>query len=268
MEKKINRKDNLLKQYKDDNNLNARLNLHSYNENEIDWNEFCFDTMNIADYSEILELGCGNGVLWEKNKERIKDNCNIVLSDFFSGMLECAQNKLREIKDKFKFRVIDIESIPYPDNSFDVVIARHMLYHVPNIDKALSEIKRVLKPDGVFYATTNGENHLLQLAELVEEFDSEIEYSPKSYAEKFGLENGQKILENYFKNISREDFNGKIVVSISDPIVQYILSTRGNAEEILVGDKLNKFQSYIENILQEKEHIEIETSACIFKANI
>lgn len=53
-------------------------------------------------------------------------------------------------------RKIDITDIPFEDGSFDFAIANHMLYHVPDLDKAIGEVHRVLKPDGVFYATTTG----------------------------------------------------------------------------------------------------------------
>ena len=47
------------------------------------------------------------------------------------------------------------------NNTFEIVIANSMLYHVPEIDKALSEVRRVLKKDGVFYAATSGENGIM-----------------------------------------------------------------------------------------------------------
>ncbi|MEI6580515.1 MAG: class I SAM-dependent methyltransferase, partial [Eubacteriales bacterium] len=66
----------------------------------------------------------------------------------------------------FTFEQIDIQDIPYENNSFDIVIANHMLYHVPNMEKALSEVFRVLKPDGCFYATTLGRNSLKELQDI------------------------------------------------------------------------------------------------------
>ena len=55
-----------------------------------------------------------------------------------------------------EYRVIDIQDIPFADHEFDAVIANMMLYHVPDLQKGLREVKRVLKPDGTFYCATYG----------------------------------------------------------------------------------------------------------------
>ncbi len=54
----------------------------------------------------------------------------------------------------------DMQSIPYADGAFDFIIAHMMLYHVPSLDKALSEAARTLKGGGEFYCATFGENGL------------------------------------------------------------------------------------------------------------
>ena len=64
------------------------------------------------------------------------------------------------------FRQVDIQDIPYPDDSFDVVIANMMLYHVPDLRKGLTEVRRVLKPGGSFYCATTGTHGI---AEYVQE---------------------------------------------------------------------------------------------------
>ena len=135
-------------QYKSDKNLNLRSNLHSYNINKIDWDKWCFNQINFPKNARILELGCGPGKLWYKNKDNIDNTLNITLSDFSKSMLKIAKDKLQEINHNFIYKEINAEDIPYEDESFDVVIAQHMLYFVPNIEKALAEIKRVLSPKG------------------------------------------------------------------------------------------------------------------------
>ena len=63
-------------------------------------------------------------------------------------------NLVKERYSRFEnvsFEKIDIQSIPFEDNSFDMIIANHMLFHVPDLNKALLEVKRVLKERGYFY---------------------------------------------------------------------------------------------------------------------
>ncbi len=264
MENFKNNKQPIKEQYKDDKNLNSRLNLHKYSINKIDWNEWCFNQMDFQSKARILELGCGPGGLWERNKYKLNQDWNITLSDFSKGMLECAKNTLEEVDYDFKYKEIDIQDIPYEEGSFDAVIARHMLYHVPDIEKALSEIKRVLAPGGTFYATTNGRGAMAQLYELVEKFDPEIGLNNLGMGERFEFEGGRLLLAKYFSEVEMEVFEGEIVVPKAEPIVSYVASTmRGRA--ILVGQKKQEFTKYVEDYIEENGDISITTEACIFK---
>jgi ubiquinone/menaquinone biosynthesis C-methylase UbiE len=251
-------------QYKDDKNLNSRINLHNYNINKIDWNDWCFNQMDFPNKARILELGSGSGGFWEKNSHRLNKDWNITLSDFSKGMVECAENTLKQVDHNFKYEEIDIQDIPYEEGSFDVVIARHMLYHVPNIEKALSEIKRVLAHGGTFYATTNGRGAMVQLYELIEKFDSEMDLHNFGMGARFEFENGKLLLEKHFGETKMEVFQGEIVVPSAEPIVSYVASTmRGRA--ILVGQKKQEFTEYVESYIKEKGSMSITTEACIFK---
>lgn len=74
---------------------------------------------------------------------------------------------------------------------FDGVIANHVLFYVKNLPVALGEIRRVLKPDGVFWCSTYGKEHMKEITWLVQEFDPRITLSEVALYELFGLENGQ-----------------------------------------------------------------------------
>lgn len=263
MENKMDSQDHVKEQYKNADNLNARINLQSYNTNKEDWNEWFFRKMDIPEQSKILELGCGNGLLWNKNKDSIKDTWDISLSDFSEGMLECAKQNLNN--KKIKYRVVDIQDIPYENESFDVIIARHMLYHVSDIDKALSEVKRVLKPNGRFYVSTNGKEHMQELKAIVENYDKDLKCNPQKLAEKFGIENGGEILSKYFSCVSVEEFNGQIVIDKVDPVVSYVLSCSKNnlADE----NSLEGFRRYVEAKINENGAIRITTKGGILIAS-
>src|SRR5262249_54443187 len=125
-------------QYKDSSKLQARARLHAdYNRNKYGWFEWLFHLYQIPATGKILELGAGAGWLWLKNAHRIPAGWDITLSDFSAGMVEEQRKALATIPHPFKFEEIDIQSIPYPDNTFDTVIANHMLYHVPDRAKAI-----------------------------------------------------------------------------------------------------------------------------------
>ncbi|OSA93429.1 UNVERIFIED_ORG: methyltransferase type 11 [Clostridium botulinum] len=261
-----NMQNSIKEQYNSDKNLNLRTNLHSYNINKIDWDKWCFKKMNLSGGKKILELGCGVGKLWTKNQEFIDKDSEVILSDFSPNMLKCAKNNLKNIMYKFKYKKINAENIPYDDESFDGVIAAHMLYFVTDIEKALSEIKRILKPDGIVYITTNSCDSMIELNNLTEKFDSNLDISNNGLSTRFDLENGKEILKKYFNKIELEILEGKIIVDKAGPVVSYKASTiQGNS--ILVGRKREEFTNYLEKYIEENKNIEITTKAGIFKAS-
>jgi len=252
-------------QYKSDKNLNLRSNLHSYNTNKVDWDKWCFNQINFIKNARILELGCGPGKLWYKNKDNIDNTLNITLSDFSKSMLKIAKDKLQEINQNFIYKEINAEDIPYEDESFDVVIAQHMLYFVPNIEKALAEIKRVLSQGGMFYVSANSCDSMAELNKLAEKFAPNLGLDNNGFSNRFDLENGKSILEKYFSEINIDILEGKIIVDDAKPVVSYKASTI-QGSSILVGEKKKEFTKYLEDYIRKNGNISITTKTCMFKA--
>lgn len=255
----------LKEQYKTAENLKARGNLHSYNTNKTDWNIWCFNEMKIPSRARILELGCGTGEFWNKNRQNLNDDWDVTLSDFSNGMLESTKDTLEPLHYNFDYKEINAEHIPYEDESFDVVIARHMLYLVPDIEKALSEIERVLVKGGRFYATTNAGNTMAELNKLMEEFDPEAGLNTNGMCGRFDFEQGQLLLKKHFNEVEMSVLQGEIVVDEAEPVVSYKASTI-KGKSVLVGEKRQQFTRFIENYIIKNGHISITTKACIFKA--
>lgn len=259
-----NMESTIKEQYNSDKNLNLRSSLHSYNVNKIDWDVWCFENMKFCKNDKVLELGCGNGKLWLKNKEKIKKNLNIILSDFSKSMIKSAKNNLKQINMDFEYKEINAEKIPYKDETFDVIIAEHMIYFVSNIEKALKEIKRVLKPNGKLYITTNSKNTMYELNELCERFAPNSGLSNNGLSERFNLEEGEKLLKKYFNNVNLKVLEGKIILSEAEPLVSYKASTI-QGKSILIEKKRLKFKEYLDKYIKENEQISITTKAGIFE---
>jgi SAM-dependent methyltransferase len=107
-------------------------------------------------------------------------------------MVEAAQAKLATLDRQPVIKVVDAQAIPFEDETFDAVIANHMLYHVPDRLRALGEMRRVLRSDGAFYATTVGDRHMMQLWSLVEPFVPDIHERTGRVSRGFTLENGER----------------------------------------------------------------------------
>jgi ubiquinone/menaquinone biosynthesis C-methylase UbiE len=230
---KLNDPQYLEKQYQDSSNLDARIQLHQrFSVNPYGWHPWVFDHFDLPAYGRILELGCGPGYLWLENLGRIPTGWEITLSDFSAGMLEETRRNL-ENQRTFQFKLIDAQSIPCEDAYFDAVIANHMLYHVPNPPAALSEICRVLKPAGHFYAATNGARHMSEMAALLTKFDVGLASWGNKASSSFTLENGLAQLSQWFAEVKLYRYEDALEVTEVDPLVDYILS--GRVGQVLVG---------------------------------
>ena len=255
--------DALKKQYQDSKKFMARVELNRrFGTNPYKWTLWVFDQIKFPENAKVLELGCGNALLWKSNLDRIPEDATITLSDFSEGMLKDARKILGDAAERFEYKIIDAQEILFPDGSFDIVIANYMLYHVPNRKKAISEISRVLKNDGTFYTAAFGLNYMKELTDLVFNYNYEISYSLKPLALAFGLENGEEQLHNSFKDVKIRRYEDKLIVTEAEPLVNFVLSSTNVIKEDMIKD----FTEYVRAILDNYGKIEIKKNSGIFVA--
>lgn len=94
---------------------------------------------------KVLEVSFGNGYLMT---QYASEKYEIYGIDYNEKMLEITTNKIKKINIKAQLSQGNVEKLPYPDNTFDTVINTMAFTGYPNEEKAMSEIKRVLKQDG------------------------------------------------------------------------------------------------------------------------
>lgn len=223
----------LIDQYKTSNNIAIRIKLHQkYSMAPIPWFSWLFQTMNLNCTEHILEIGCGNGQLWLDNQDYLAPFKHLTLSDKSEGMVEDAKRNLQNYKD-IHYKTIDVENIPFPSESLDVVICHHVLFYVSDLKQALSEIKRVLKPGGRLYCSTYGSNHMKEVTDLVKEFNPKITLSTLALYETFGLDDGASILKNYFDDAIKYVHDDYLMVSSAGDLIDYILSCHGNQNDYI-----------------------------------
>lgn len=264
----INEDKKWIKQYKNASNLRARINLHQkFSTNKEGWMPWFFKNLPLNKKCKVLELGCGDGSLWKINYKYIPENWDIYLTDFSKGMLEDAKKNLSKQKERFKFEIVDIEKIPYEDESFDVVIANHMLYHVENIDRAMIEVNRVLKKQGIFYASTVGKEHMKEMREFISKVDKSILHLESfTLTKKFQLENGKKILSKYFPYVDTRRYGDSLAIKEEEALLDYIFSMPGDIREKFDEEKLKKIQNMLQKEKYEKGYIYITKDTGFFKS--
>ena len=226
----------LRKQYQNDNNLNKRISIHDFSTNKQGFGNWIASHYHFPPAARILELGCGTGYMWKDWLHLLDDGSSLTLTDFSSGMLESTKATLGQHNGLF-YAVADIQSIPYADNAFDTVIANMMLYHVPNLDLGLSEVRRVLKPGCLFYCATYGEHGISEyVAELLREQNISERLNTS-----FTLQNGELALRRHFSNVERMDYEDSLEIPNLELFVDYVFSlTSLDGIENLNRDKLLK----------------------------
>lgn len=241
-------------QYKNATNISARIRLHrDYSVNQEGWFPWLFSNLHLKPGMEILELGAGNGALWSQNIAKVSKNVTIVLSDISEGILADARKTIGD-HPQFQYSVFNAQKIPFADNTFDLVIANHMLFYCDDIPKALQEVQRVLKPGATFTCSTYSQKHMHEITDLVQNYNANIVLSSTKLYERFGLDNGRQILKPYFKDISCHKYQDAIELSDSMPIISYILSCHGNQNSILL-DHYQDFKQYVEKQVKDGFHI-------------
>ncbi len=216
-------------QYRDSSNLDARAAIHQrFSTNPYGWFNWVFDALNkLPGNAKILELGCGPAYLWKACIERIPSGWNVTLSDLSPGMVDAAWRNLVVTGRNFKFEEIDAQSIPYPDGTFDAVIANHMLYHVPDRKQALKEIWRVLKADGVLFAATLGKDHM---REMWDQLEHVARIKRETITSAFTFENGKGQLQEFFPRVELSCYEDNLRVTDISAITAYIRSMTSTAE--------------------------------------
>jgi SAM-dependent methyltransferase len=98
-----------------------------------------------------------------------------------------------------------------------------MIYHLSNKQGFLSEIRRILKPGGVFFASTNGFNHLREIGEMLSNYSPDLEWWGGT-SRSFGLENGREQLAIWFDDITCDRYEDALNVTDVDLLADYVLS--------------------------------------------
>ena len=261
-----NMESSLKTQYQNAGNISARINLHSlYSVNKEGWFPWIYEQLCVRDGMKVLEIGCGDGTLWEENKDKLPENIEITLSDTSEGMLRDARRNVGIGDHRFRFRHFDCHRIPYEDQSFDLIVAGHVLFYCEDIPQVCREVKRVLKPGGRFVCSTYGSEHMKEVSELVQSFDDRIVLSAEKLYERFGRENGAEILEQYFTDVHWRTYEDELVIPDPEPLISYILSCHGNQSQYIL-ERYKEFQTYVRK--KTEKGFRITKDAGVFVAEI
>jgi SAM-dependent methyltransferase len=211
------------KQYADDRNLVARQSIYVYQQPRLQLWGASLDLAALRGDESVLDVGCGNGLYLAtlRSREHRGFLCGADLSE---GMLRTARSAMGE----GPLLVSDAQALPFPAASFDVVLAMHMLYHVPDRPRAIAELRRVLRPGGRALVLTNSRRHFRELDELLlacaEATVAKNIARSRASLTHFTVENGRPVLEAAFDEVERYSFESVLIVDDPAPVVAYARS--------------------------------------------
>ncbi|MDA1360115.1 class I SAM-dependent methyltransferase [Glycomyces luteolus] len=162
----------------------------------------------------VLDVGCGNGRYTARLREAFP-GAEVIGVDLASGILESVAEPTV---------VADVADLPFEDGSADVVLAMHMLYHVPDIPAALDELQRVLAPGGVLFVSTNASDDKAEYVPIWQDaakavLGAEVRLTLSALLERFSLETAQSMLAERFDRVVLHDLPGVIELPEPGPLV-------------------------------------------------
>lgn len=206
-------------------NLDARKAIYQYQQKSFDLLEWVLGHVAWRGDETVLDVGCGTGQYLRHLAQH--PGMQVLGFDLSRGMLADLAQQWGDAPLPVR-AVADAQALPLPDACCDVVLAMHMLYHVPYIALAAHEFRRVLQPGGVLLALTNGDEHLSRLHDVLSDAIDAVAGQPVAcpprFNEKFSLQNGAAPLQTVFAQVERQAFVGELAIPDPQPLLGYFNS--------------------------------------------
>lgn len=239
-------------EYIDGRHLDVRRRTHElYTVDPVDFGRWTLERLAWRGDERVLDMGCGPGELLAAMAREHRTWSALVGFDFSPGMV--AQARVRGGDVPVHLFVADAQAVPLPDAWFDVVMARHMLYHVPDIDRAIAEAARLLRPGGRILVTTNGTKTMAEYLDLRQRTAHRFPTltAPDMITTRFTLESASGYLRPYFEHVETHELRGTLRFPSADPFVDYFASAR--AMTMAPGHTEEEWQAVLDFVRAETE---------------
>jgi SAM-dependent methyltransferase len=211
-------------QYRSEDNLRARQSIYRFQYPRVDLPRVVLDLAAPTPDDRVVDVGCGNGAYLSELGRR--DVCQSLTGvDLSEGMLRAAKQAMPRAATVLG----DASALPLRDGAATLVLAMHMLYHVPQPAVAVSEFRRVLMAEGRVVVVLNAEDHLGELRHAVDEALREVGLPAENFGERVRLGQGEELLAREFGSVTRNDFESELVLSDLAPLETYIKSSINTA---------------------------------------
>lgn len=203
--------DHVREQYETTDRLETRISVWRPDERGGTPQDAAMQSLRAASPARLLEVGPGTGRFAARCAAEL--GCEVIGADTSPAMVAATREAGVEAVQA------DAQNLPFADAAFDAAVAAWMLYDVPDIDRALAELARVLKPGGRLVAITNGCDALAELWQLV---------GGRPWPESaFSSENGEAQLRRHFPSVERHDLTPRAEFADRQAVVGYMATLAG-----------------------------------------
>ncbi|WP_424949481.1 class I SAM-dependent methyltransferase [Deinococcus sp.] len=215
-------------QYRTDRHLHTRIQTHRLYGVGRELEDQVDDLLALTGTEALLDVGSGPGH-FPGRLHAAGHRGRLVGADLSDGMVQTAQGTYPEVE----FVQAGADALPFEGETFEVLTARHMLYHVPSVPAALAEFRRVLRPGGRFLAVTNAARYMPELWEVVEAAArlepalGPLAGTRGSVAAAFSETNGEAWVREAFGHAQLSFSDQSLIFSGPQPVLDYLASHHG-----------------------------------------
>ncbi|MEU8822272.1 class I SAM-dependent methyltransferase [Streptomyces sp. NPDC048636] len=253
----LDRRSLVEREYRDDSRLAARQALYAYQRPRHDFPGLAAAALRGV-RGAVVDVGCGNGVFSARLRAERPD-LRVLGLDLSAGMLTGSAGRAA---------VADAQELPLADGVCGGVLAMHMLYHVPDIPRAISELRRVLAPDGMAVVSTNGRRDKAELARLWERAAEEVSGGAggserPSFSGRFPLEEAAGLLRAAFAEVRTVELAATLTVRDPAPVLAHLASygTWARARGVATDEVLGRAERLVCEEIEEKGAFQVSTRA-------
>lgn len=246
-----NRAADVAAQYATEQHLRTRIETHQRYTVGPDLEDTVDARLALTGDEALLDVGTGPGD-FPGRLRAAGHRGRLVGADLSAGMVERAQAHHPGVE----YVRAGADALGFAEASFDVLTARHMLYHVPDVPAALAEFRRVLRPGGRFLAVTNPVGYLAELWEvLTEAAEAEpallpLRDSQGGFAAAFSEVNGAGWIRTAFGNVEVSFTDAALVFPAAEPVLTYIESLM--AWQPLTGAERERGRAALRPVLESR----------------
>ena len=250
------------KQYSTTKYLEARIKIHQFTKNKYSFHEWILNNFDMSVFSKdrpikVLDVGCGTGVFWKKNVQKLNQfKLDVVFTDFTQAMVDKEKENTKDIEGTKVYEIADVENLEKYYGKFDIVMCHNVIYHAQDKNNALNNLQKCLKDDSNSFCsiTTNSEKHMLNVYETGRNLDKN--FPTDRIIDTFTEEIADRLIPNYFKMDKRVE-EEELQVTDWDILMGFVASGVEPRGIKLVDNFYEKYKEIFENEMKSKGYFQI-----------